>query len=176
MRSRLAIVALLLTTAVACLPATDDDDVTTDDDDTAPTAACDPSVGATEPLPVCSEAAPCLELPSTDDRDEINASGQLPTCATSDPERPFFDDGPARQWTDPDGVLRSSCLYVPDGAGPDSPRPLVVFLHGAFGSADNVYDATSLRSKASDFDMSGEPSRPGFVLLSVPGRHLHWPT
>ncbi len=148
-----------------------------DDDDVAPPMAdCDPSIGATAPLPVCSSDNPCLAPSPTDDRDLIEAASDAPLCATSDADRPPFDDGPPRQWTDPDGVLRSSCLYVPDGAGPDAPRPLVVFLHGAFGSADNVYDATSLRSKASDFDLSGEPSRPGFVLLSVQGRNLHWPT
>ena len=147
-----------------------------DDDDVPPLEDCDPSIGATAPLAVCAPEAPCVALPSSDDRDVIDAASEVPLCATSNADRPPFDDGPALQWTDLDGVVRSSCLFVPDGAGPASPRPLVVFLHGAFGSADNLYDATSLRSKAPQFNLSDDPARPGFALLSVQGRNLHWPT
>jgi len=164
---------MLVVAATACLPVPDPGPGPGEVPDPA---ACGPSIGATEPLPLCTAADPCVELPSTDDRDEIVEAWDAPTCTTTDPDRPAFDDGPAAQWTDTDGVVRSSCLFAPDGAGPDSRRPLVVFLHGAFGSADNLYDATSLRSKAPDFDLSGDSSRPGFVLLSVQGRNLHWPT
>ncbi len=173
MASRLLVATMLLAFVPACVSAPGPGPAPGDEE---PAADCDPSIGAVEPLPSCSAEAPCVELPSTDDRDEIVTASEAPTCATSDPERPFFGDGPASQWTDPDGAVRSSCLFVPDGAGPASRRPLVVFLHGAFGSADNVYDATSLRSKAASFDLSDDPARPGFVLLAVQGRNLHWPT
>jgi len=47
---------------------------------------------------------------------------------------------------------------------------------GGGGSADNVYDYTTLRAKAPSYNLSGDPQRPGFFLLSVQGRHLHYPT
>jgi len=44
------------------------------------------------------------------------------------------------------------------------------------GSADDVYNHTSIRAKAPTYDLTGDPQRPGFFLLSVHGRHLHYPT
>jgi predicted esterase len=97
-------------------------------------------------------------------------------CRTSNPERPAFDDGAPLAWTDPDGVERCACLFVPEGASASSPRPLLVFFHGSGGGAQNAYNLTSLRSKAVSYDTTGDPGRPGFVLLSIGGRNLHWPT
>jgi poly(3-hydroxybutyrate) depolymerase len=42
--------------------------------------------------------------------------------------------------------------------------------------AQDVYSHTSLRSKASNYDLTGDPKRPGFFLLSIQGRNLHYPT
>lgn len=42
--------------------------------------------------------------------------------------------------------------------------------------ASTVYDYTSVRAKAERFDLSGDPARPGFALLSIQGRNLHYPT
>jgi len=88
-----------------------------------------------------------------------SVSTPIPTCRTRpDGGRPMFDDGPPLQWSD-NGQLRAACVYKPAGGN----RSLVVFLHGSAGSADNVYDVTSLRSKAADA---------GFVLVSEQGRVL----
>jgi len=146
------------------------------DDDSGPAAECDPAIGAVEPLLACSASAPCTRLPSMDDRESVEVETEVPSCATSAEDRPGFDDGPAAVRTDADGIDRHTCVFVPDGASSASPLPLLLFMHGAYGSADDVYDATSLRSKAEGFDLSGDPARPGFVLLSVQGRNLHWPT
>ncbi len=163
---RLAILVVALVAACVEPPPGDD----------PPAPDCTSDVGVVEPLASCSEAAPCTEVSSTDDRTSIDQASEVPLCASTEEDRPAFDDGPPELWTDPDGVVRATCRYTPDGAGPDSLRPLVVFMHGAFGSADDVYDFTSLRTKAPLFDLTGDGDRPGFVLLSVQGRNLHWPT
>ena len=42
--------------------------------------------------------------------------------------------------------------------------------------ADDVYNATSLRSKAPSFNLNGDSDPPGFILLSIQGRNLSYPT
>lgn len=146
-------------------------------------AMCDPSVGLTIPVPLCTSGYPCTDLlPTYGLRGitEITEPSFVPVCRTSDDAsaagRPFFDDGPPAQWVDRDGVTRSWCEYRPPGTSASSPRPLLVYVHGSGGSAQTVYDFTSLRRKAVDFDLSGDPARPGFVLAATQGRNLHWPT
>ncbi len=98
-----------------------------------------------------------------------------PTCAT-DPTsgRPVFNDGPPLTWTDTDGDVRYACVHLPATASASAPLPLVVFLHGSHGSADDLYNYTSLRSKADSYQVSTASGRRGFVLVSVQGRNLHW--
>ncbi|HTN42212.1 MAG TPA: hypothetical protein VMN77_00275 [Nitrospiria bacterium] len=79
-------------------------------------------------------------------------------------------------WTDPDGVRRYSCLFKPSGASPASNRPLLIFFHGSGGHASDAYNYTGIRVKAIDYDLTGDTNRPGFILASVQGRNLHWPT
>ena len=142
-----------------------------------PSESCNPITGLEGPLPICSEVLcdrPAVELGV----DVVTWAMVIPTCRTSNLEsRPFFADGPARVRDGISGVQRYSCVYEPPGASAVSKRPLVVWLHGGgAGSADNVYDATSIRAKAVDFDLSDDPDRPGFFLLSVQGRSLRYPT
>jgi S-formylglutathione hydrolase FrmB len=75
-----------------------------------------------------------------------------PDCKTHNAARPSFDDGPPRKWTAA-GVERAACLFAPVVS---KPLPLVIYLHGATGSADAIYDATSLRQKAPSYDLTGE--------------------
>jgi len=73
-------------------------------------------------------------------------------------------------------VVRYACLFRPAGASALSPRPLLIFLHGGgIGTADAVYDNTSLRWKAERYDLTGDGRR-SFLLLSIQGRNLHYPT
>src|SRR5262249_25501317 len=124
-------------------------------------AACSPTRGMCGAIPACSTAFPC----STSSGAPLTASITLPTCRTSSARRPVFDDGPPLLWADTaSGEQRAACVYTPSGAGATSLRPLVVFLPGAYGSADGVYDDTSLRAKAPTFDLSKDAARPGFVL------------
>ena len=141
------------------------------------TPYCNSETGLSEPLPLCSTNNVCTNPGPEVGVSEITTSFSIPLCRTTAVDRAFFDDGPPLTWDDPNGVTRSACLFSPVGASASSQRPLVVWLHGGgIGSADNVYNHTSLREKAPVYNLSGDPQRPGFHLLSVHGRHLHYPT
>lgn len=141
------------------------------------TLSCNPSTGLSAPLAVCAADRVCTRPGADTGASSIATSSSIPLCRTTSASRASFDDGPPLQWVDPAGVTRSACLYAPSGASASSQRPLVVWLHGGgSGSADDVYNHTSLRAKAPSHDLTGDPQRPGFFLLSVHGRHLHYPT
>lgn len=156
-----------------------DNDNDNDNDPITPiaeTPVCNPETGLSEPLPVCSEENICTNVGADLGVPELTTSFSIPLCQTTNGRTPF-DDGPPLSWIDPDGVTRSACLFTPSGASATSQRPLVVWLHGGgIGSADDVYNHTSLRAKAPSYDLSGDSQRPGFFLLSVHGRHLQYPT
>ena len=121
------------------------------------------------PLRPCSEEDPCTNR----EGEEITTASDVPTCRTpTTSSHPVFDDGPPLERSDPQGNTRYGCVYVPETEGP---LPLLVFLHGGSGSADNVYGATSLRTKADTYELSGDPEKPGFVLLSLQARNVHYP-
>lgn len=141
------------------------------------TYECSPSVGLVAPATVCSDAAPCTSLlPTIRDRTSITTASDVPTC-TAPSARGGFTDGAPQTRVDADGVTRYACVFVPAAASESAPVPLVVFFHGAGGSADNAYRLTSLRRKAASYSLSDTPGAPtGFALVSIEGRNLHWPT
>jgi poly(3-hydroxybutyrate) depolymerase len=146
-------------------------------------AMCDSSVGMTIPVPLCTQDDPCTNLLPTYELQgitEITEPTFVPVCRTSDDAsaegRPFFDDGPPQTWVDVDGTTRYWCESRPAGTSSGSQRPLVIYVHGSGGTAATVYDYTLLRGRAVDFDLTGDPARPGFILVSTQGRNLHWPT
>jgi hypothetical protein len=110
----------------------------------------------------------------------INTASDEPICGTSalgiSLGRPYYYDGSARNWVDDDGVERYWCESRPVGTSSTSPRPLVIWVTGSGGGAGSVFDKTSLRNKQQRFDLSGNPERPGFILVSIQPRNLHWPT
>lgn len=128
------------------------------------------------PVPTCTPAAPCTRPLRLVGTAPITSPGNVPVCATSRREHPTFDDGPPATFAAPDGTVRYACVFHPPGASAAAPRPLVVFLHGSGGNAQNVYDLTLLRDKARSFDLTGDPARPGFHLVSVNARNLAWPS
>ncbi len=139
--------------------------------------ACNPVTGLAQPLPTCADVM--CDRPASELNVEIVRGGTIvPKCRT-DPAwgRPEYDDGPPLRFDDLPGVTRYACLYEPPGTSSASPRPLVVFFHGGgAGTADDVFNHTSLRTKAISYDLSGDPKRPGFILISVQGRNLRYPT
>jgi len=144
---------------------------------------CINGVGLNLPSPLCSVDDVCTELVPTyaifnPTITYIDTASDEPFCGTSDRGlmlgRPYYNDGAARQWIDADGVNRYWCEIRPMGTSTTSPRPLVIWITGSGGSAGSVYDATSLRNKQQTFDLSGDPARPGFILVSIQPRNLHW--
>lgn len=135
---------------------------------------CDSSIGIVAPLPTCYPQRPCDRvLPIPGRSDEITTPTHVPDCETADEvdnHGPWSDDAPF-QFIDRDRVTRRYCKYDP---GADAPMPVVLWYHGSGGSADNLYDNTNLREKATTFDLGGP--QPGFVLIAIEGRNLHWPT
>src|SRR5262249_17310882 len=131
-------------------------------DAAAACTTCSPAIGLCAPLPVCSASAPCTGLLGQ----QVTTELDVPKCRTTAAGRPMFDDGPPLVWNDAlTGDSRAACGFVPPGASASTPVPLLGFLHGSHGGADDVYDFTSLRSKA---------QAQAFALVSLQGRNLHW--
>jgi dienelactone hydrolase len=143
--------------------------------------SCDPAVGVSAPLPVCSVQRPCehvLNLPPYNG-ETLTTSIDVPTCHTTDTDRIglglAYDDGAPKTWVDEDGLTRYHCEYR-GNATALAPRPLVIFVPGSGGNAANAYDYTRLREKAITYDLNSSLLRHGFVLVSIQARNLHWPT
>jgi len=138
---------------------------------------CNGTTGLIQPLQVCSHARPCTGAISFNNGQIVHqtktTASDAPVCAT---KNLMLNDGAPMKWTDADGVARYTCLFEPAGASSTSKRPLVVFFHGLGGQANDAYDHTDIRGKAADYDnLSGDSTRPGFILASVQGRNLHSP-
>ncbi len=86
----------------------------------------------------------------------------------------MFDDGAPLTWNDTNGDQRYACVHTPSGASSAAKLPLVVFLHGSHGGAQDLYDYTLLRAKSDTFQLSTDASRTGFIVAAVQGRNLHW--
>lgn len=136
----------------------------------APPAACDPATtGLIAPLPVCSVQAPCVRpAPELNVAAIVNPSSE-PRC-----DVPPWSE---KRTQNVSGFTRYACVFRPPGTSAAAPRPLVVWFHpGGAGSADLASDETHLLDKAAQFDLSGDPARPGFILAAVQGRSMRFPT
>lgn len=71
-------------------------------------------------------------------------------------------------WVDPEGTMRQACLYEPPG--PATRLPLLVYLHPSQIGPDGSLEASNIRSQLATADLSGDPNRPGFILLAPVGR------
>lgn len=129
-----------------------------------------PQTGLVRPLALCSPDNPCRHQRGHD----VTTASDRPQCAVTVRNRRRVDDGVPYEWRDAQGTPRYACYFVPSGASRISPRPLLIWLHGGEGSAEDVYNHTSLREKAESFDLGGD--KRGFVLVAVQGRNIHYPT
>ncbi len=80
-------------------------------------------------------------------------------------------------WNDSDGTARYACLYEPPQASTTAPLPLVVWIHPSEATADTIV-VTNLLSYLKTANVSGNSSKPGFILLAPEGRnttHLYGP-
>ena len=141
------------------------------------TWTCEDGVGLTDPVPACAADEPCTRPLALYGEQELTDQLPLPACApeasTLSRGRPDVDDGPPRTWVDDHGLERAWCEHRPSAG---QPLPLLVFVHGSGGDADDLYGYTMLRDKADSFALSGDDGPPGFVLVATHGRTLHWPT
>lgn len=168
---------LVLLGLLACSGEGDADPVETDvdtdldtDTDLGDPGICDPVDGLPALTP-CTVDNPCEDR----DGNTVTSPTDVPLCRTTRFDHPIYNDGPVRSHRDADGIDRQACVFLPEGADADSPRPLVVFLHGGSGSADDAYNATLLRDKATSWPLSGDPGRPGFAFVSIQARNVHYP-
>ncbi len=126
---------------------------------------CDDETGLSNPVPTCSADAPC---------DRVLSLWPNPDPITTPTRRPDCQDTDLRTWDGADGTPRYACFHHPGNAR--GALPLLVWLHGAKGDADNVLTATDIRRHADSFDLTGDRQRRGFILVSVQGRNLRYPT
>lgn len=135
--------------------------------------SCDPATtGLTAPLPACSEQTPCSRL-----AEELAAELNANTLTTPSSEPRCDAAGTQKHTQTVLGFTRYACIYHPPGTSANARRPLVLWFHpGGNGNADLAADQTHLLEKAADFDLTGDPTRRGFILASVQGRNLRFPT
>lgn len=133
---------------------------------------CNATTGAGAPLPTCSATNPCTKYLATY-TGPITTPTDVPVCKTTNAKHPAFDDGAPESRQGIDGTPRYACAHSPS---PSAALPLLVYFHGSGGGAENVYDTSLLRQKAASYDLSGDPQKKGFALLSLQARNLHWPT
>ncbi len=72
-------------------------------------------------------------------------------------------------WRDNDGTDRYACVYRPRSERPETKLPLVVFLHPSLFKA-NLVARTGLLDLQNSYALSGDPARPGFIVLAPQGR------
>ncbi len=74
-------------------------------------------------------------------------------------------------WSDSDGTPRQACLYEPASASPATPLPLVVYIHPSLFTADTLKaPGMNLLDFQTTADLSGDPARPGFIVVAPEGR------
>jgi poly(3-hydroxybutyrate) depolymerase len=122
-------------------------------------------------LQTCTATNVCYDLGNV----PVTTPTDVPSCATypdAGPNRGAFDDGPPLSWNDDNGDTRYACVHVPNAGA--ARLPLVVFLHGSHGAADDLYNYTSLRTKSDSYSLSATGGPTGFAVASLQGRNLHW--
>jgi pimeloyl-ACP methyl ester carboxylesterase len=73
-------------------------------------------------------------------------------------------------WSDSDGNTRVACLYEPASASAANPLPLLVYIHPSLFTADTVSVATNILDYLDTGNLSGDPARPGFIVVAPEGR------
>lgn len=79
-------------------------------------------------------------------------------------------------WQDGDGTDRYACLYKSKSAGAHIKLPLIVYLHPSEFQAKTI-TRTHLLDFQNSYVLSGDPKRPGFIVLAPEGRKTihHYP-
>ena len=103
--------------------------------------------------------------------DTCTPFGDAPRAIVSDPTPlTCLRGAPMDGWTDADGTPRRACLYEPPGASADRPLPLIIYLHPSLFTADTLAAATNVLDFQTTADLTGDPDRPGFIVVAPEGR------
>ncbi len=112
-----------------------------------------------------------IALPGVAMAQPCNPFGNTPRAIVTNPEPPTCNGGTMMPtWTDADGTTRQACLYEPASASPAKPLPLIVYLHPSLFTADTLSAVTNILSFQNTADVSGDPARPGFIVVAPEGR------
>jgi len=117
----------------------------------APEATLANIPAAIPPPPLAAPGASCDARYGNPPRPEVNSiTGllQLASVCTS-------LLGESLSYTDANGTPRSACLVSPPGTAPNSPRPLLVWLHPSLFPIDSIY-ITDLPARLYTADLSGD--------------------
>ena len=74
-------------------------------------------------------------------------------------------------YTDSEGSTRYACLIEPANASKQAPLPMLVYLHPTLLGLDSIA-LTGFLDLMKSANLSGDPARPGFVLLMPLGRNI----
>lgn len=132
---------------------------------------CNKTTGYYKALETCTATNKCTHLSEEFTKQGITELTEpivKPTCSAAG----VADDGEPYQTIGIDGTTRYACIHKPAGAGE---RALIIWFHaGGSGVAQDLYDETLLIQKSASFDLGASTN--GFVIASVQGRTLHYPT
>ncbi len=124
-------------------------------------------LAAVRALILCAVAS----VAATAGADTCNPFGDAPRPLTPNNEPVTCYPGTTMPaWTDADGNARTACLYEPASASPTSPLPMIVYLHPSLFTADTISAATNILDSQNTADLSGDPARPGFIVVAPEGR------
>ncbi|SFF32744.1 Esterase PHB depolymerase [Fontimonas thermophila] len=131
--------------------------------------------GAVPPVP--AQAAGCAGIHGNPPAELTHSPSALPGTLSNLAQYCTLRGGEVLTWSDGDGTPRQACLYVPAQASAQTPLPLVVFLQGSIFPADQQVLVSQYDTLYETADLTGDPNRPGFILLVPQGRDTahHYP-
>jgi len=120
---------------------------------------------------ILSGVVTAVAIPAIGAADDCNRFGDAPRPIVQDITQLTCSGGTMMAaWSDPDGTPRRACLYEPASASPATPLPLVVYIHPSLFTADTLTAATNILDYQNTADLTGDPARPGFIVVAPEGR------
>lgn len=86
--------------------------------------------------------------------------------------RPACRGAQVLEWKDGEGSPRYACVFSPRDVELRAPLPVVVFFHAAHDDPTSVDKKTTLRRLGARLDLTGDPTRAGFIVLAPQGRAI----
>lgn len=86
--------------------------------------------------------------------------------------RPACRGAQVLEWKDAEGSPRYACVVSPRDVELRAPLPVVVFFHAAHDDPTSVDKKTTLRRLGARLDLTGDPTRAGFIVLAPQGRAI----